>query len=340
MLDWPERFCIDAVLDAERMGATVRNHTTARLLRRDGQGLWRAGLNDAHSSATVAATVVLNMAGIWIDEVNRIQEPNPAPRRLILGTKGAHIVVRLPPEFRSHGVATVNSLGEPHYCLPSQGGCHHIGPTETVYEGDIDDIRVNPKERDFLLAETNAILPGLRLAEADVVYSWAGVRPLTYDPAFPKGSRSREIHDLSSEGLTNVFAMTAGPVMSHRSAGREMTAAVRRIVSPSRPPQHLDYRPRQLPENPNAQPLIAGDESVRLSHLGHVATTEHCRNLADILFERAGLGYRHQLGCEEIRRAAEAVSTHLGWDAAEVDRQVAACLSRIDAVYRVAPAAN
>ncbi len=26
MLDWPERFCIDAVLDAERMGTVVRNH--------------------------------------------------------------------------------------------------------------------------------------------------------------------------------------------------------------------------------------------------------------------------------------------------------------------------
>ena len=338
MMDWPERFCIDAVLDAQRMGATVRNYTTARLVRRDDQGLWRVGLTDADATATatVTANVVLNMAGIWIDTVNRTEEPDAAPGRLILGTKGAHIAVRLPPEYRKHGIATVNSLGEPHYCLPSQGGYHHIGPTETVYEGDIDDIRVDRKELEFLLAEANAILPGLRLAEADVVYSWAGVRPLTYDPAFPKGSRSREIHDLSNEGLPNVLAVTAGPVMSHRSAGREMTAVVKRIIAPSRQPQRPNYKPRQLPEHANAPPLIEGDESVRLSHLGHVATTEHCRDLADILFAHTGLGYRHLLRDAEIRLAAEAVSTHLGWDAAEVDRQVAATRSRIEAVYRTA----
>jgi hypothetical protein len=91
-----------------------------------------------------------------------------------------------------------------------------------------------------------------------------------------------------------------------------------------------------LPEHANAPPLIEGDESVRLSHLGHVATTEHCRDLADILFAHTGLGYRHLLRDAEIRLAAEAVSTHLGWDAAEVDRQVAATRSRIEAVYRTA----
>ena len=95
-----------------------------------------------------------------------------------------------------------------------------------------------------------------------------------------------------------------------------------------------------MPENPNAPPLIEGDQSVWLSHFGHVATTEHGRNLADILFARTGIGYRHQLRDEEIQRAAQAVSIHLGWDAAEVDRQAAATRSRIDTLYRTTPAAN
>ena len=158
MLDWPERFCIDAVLDAERMGAVVRNFTTARLLERDAQGRWQVGLSEGSATATVTAAVVLNMAGIWIDRVN--QSAQPETKRLILGTKGSHIVVKLPAAYRDFGIATVNSIGEGYYCLPSQGGYHHIGPTETVYEGDIDDIRVNRLEIDFLLAETKNILPG------------------------------------------------------------------------------------------------------------------------------------------------------------------------------------
>jgi glycerol-3-phosphate dehydrogenase len=334
ILDWPERFCIDAVLDAERMGAVVRNHTTARLIERDTNGFWHVELSEDDATASVTAPMVLNMAGIWIDQVNQTGAKASPPKRLILGTKGSHIVVQLPPAYRDYGISAVNSHGEPHYCLPSQGGYHHIGPTETIYEGDIDDIRVDQSDVDFLLSETRHALPGLNLTQADIIYSWAGVRPLTFDPAIPKGNRSREIHNLGDQGLPNVLAMTAGPVMSHRSAGREMTEAVKRLVAPSGFPQHPNYQPRLLPDDTNARPLIAGDDSVRLSHLGHVVETEHARYLGDILFARTGLGYRHQLTEAEIRHAAEAVSAHLSWDAAEIDRQVAEVLSRMEIIYQ------
>ena len=54
------------------------------------------------------------------------------------------------------------------------------------------------------------LLPGLHLAAADIRISWAGVRPLTYDPAVPFGNRSRVIHDLAADGLPYAFALTAG----------------------------------------------------------------------------------------------------------------------------------
>lgn len=336
MLDWPERFCIDAVLDAERMGAAVRNYTTARLIERDGSGDWRIGLTSDVDDVVVTAPVVLNMAGIWIDLVNRPVQGDADRKRYILGTKGSHIAVQLPPEYHDYGIAAVNSIGEPHYCLPSQGGYHHIGPTETIYKGDIEDIRVNTSEVDFLIAETRTVLPGLALHASDVVYSWAGVRPLTYDPDIPKGNRSREIHDLADQGMPNVLAMTAGPVMSHRSAGREMTAAVRRIVAPSGAVQTPDYAPRLLPDDANALPVVDGDDSVRLSHLGYVAETEHASSLSDILFARTGLGYRHWLTDGHIQKAAEAVSAHLGWNATEIKRQVEAVKTRRDRLHQPA----
>lgn len=336
MLDWPERFCIDAVLDAERMGAVVRNHTAAQLIDRDADGDWRVGLSGADGDSVVTAPVVLNMAGIWIDEVNRPVLGGSDRKRCILGTKGSHIAVQLPPEYHDYGIAAVNSIGEPHYCLPSQGGYHHIGPTETIYDGNIEDIRVNTEEVDFLLSETRNVLPGLALDKSDVVYSWAGVRPLTYDPDIPKGNRSREIHDLKDHGMPNVLAMTAGPVMSHRSAGRDMTAAVRRLIAPSGAEQNPDYTPRTLPDDSNALPVIDGDDSVRLSHLGHVAETEHASALSDILFSRTGLGYRHRLTDAHIRKAAEAVSAHLGWNDAEVHNQIEAVRTRRDRLHQPA----
>ena len=50
--------------------------------------------------------------------------------------------------------------------------------------------------------------------------------------------------------------MTAGPVMTHRSAGRELTTAISKRLSPSRQPQPIDYTPRQFPENQNSPALL------------------------------------------------------------------------------------
>ena len=248
MSEWPERLCIDAVLDAEDMGAVISNYTRASLVARDDAGIWRVKLSDEFGStdqAIVSAAIVLNMAGIWVDDVNQVRDVNA--KRLILGTKGSHIVVKLPLAFKYFGIATVNSLGEPHYCLPSQGGYHHIGPTETVYDGNVDDIKVDAGDRAFLLGKTNSVLPGLKLKAKDIVYTWAGVRPLGFDAKYPRGKCSVELHDLSSQGLDSVYAMTAGLLMTHRTAGRGIAALIGRKIPPSHQPLDTNFVPRKFP---------------------------------------------------------------------------------------------
>ena len=200
-LDWPERICMDAVLEAERLGVVARNHTLARLISRDASGGWSIGLRDmlaVEPEVCVRAKLVLNMAGIWIDDVNRTA--NPKARRKVLGTKGCHIVVRLPDECRGYGIATLNSRQEPFYCIPWHD-LHYFGPTETVYDGDRDRIQVTEDEIEWIISEANRLLPALKLTRAaDVISTWAGVRPLTYDVTVPAGRRSREIHNLESDG--------------------------------------------------------------------------------------------------------------------------------------------
>jgi len=72
---------------------------------------------------------------------------------------------------------------------------------------------------DWLLGEANHLFPTFNLTAKDVIYTWSGVRPLTWDADLPGGSRSRVLHDLSDDGLQGVFAITGGPLMTHRSAG-------------------------------------------------------------------------------------------------------------------------
>lgn len=313
--NWPERICIDAMLDAESAGAVVLNYTEASL---------GPSIDDGHAitlrtqdGATVSVTGrrVMAMSGIWIDRV--LGSSGRATRRKVLGTKGSHIVIRLPEEYRGQGITTMNSMGEPFYCIPWHD-LHYIGPTETVYEGDLDDIHVTEEDLEFILAETATLFPGLGVTRNDVLRTWAGVRPLTFDPAHPKGNRSRVLHDLGSEGLEGVYAMTAAPVMSHRDSGRKAVEALRASLAPTKEQVALDYRPRLPLENTNSIPICDGADYT-LSDVQNAVRSEHARSLLGVLHRRSGVGLRKDLSNEEIERVAETMGRELGWS--EEDRR-------------------
>ena len=321
--EWPERIVMDTVLDAQRMGAVARNYTPAVGLTRDGDG-WSITLGDGlgeTGEAVVQAKAVLNMAGTWIDKVNRLAKPDAGRR--ITGTKGIHVMVRLPPECRSFGVFALNRVNEPMFVAPWRG-LHYIGPTETVYEGDLDDVRATEDEIAWQLEEANFLLPGANFKRSDVLFTWAGVRPLTYDPEQPLGARARLIHDLADEGMPNMLALTAGPIMTHRSAGQEACSAIAKRVAPSGRPQKISYAAKMFPENQNSPPLTHDHPSVKLADLRYSAEHEQPANLVDLLFQRTGVGWTATMGRDSARQAAETVADVLGWDKDRVDSEVAA----------------
>jgi glycerol-3-phosphate dehydrogenase len=164
--NWPERVCIDAILDAEAAGATALNYTRATL--GDAQdGVRKVTLEGRRGArAQVGARRVMTMAGIWIDRV--LGSGGGQAQRRIFGTKDAHIVIQLPKRYRGQGITTINSVGEPFYCIPWHDQ-HYIGPTETEYDGEPDDIHVDAADMEFLLSETAALFPGLNVTRADVL---------------------------------------------------------------------------------------------------------------------------------------------------------------------------
>jgi glycerol-3-phosphate dehydrogenase len=335
--EWPERIILDEILDAERLGADARNYTAVTGMQRGGDGGWTLTLADAlrsSESATVSAKIVLNMAGIWIDKVNALAVPRA--RRRITGTKGTHIMMRLPLDCANHGLVAINRLNEPFYCVPWRG-LHFFGPTETLYEGDPDQIRPLEEEIEWLIEESNHMLPALGLKREHVLFSWAGVRPLGAHPDFPKGKRSREVHDLAEDGMPGVYAMTAGPIMTHRSAGPELTALVRSKLPPSRPAQAPSYAARLYPDNQNSPPLFDDDPSIKLSDLRAAARQEHPVSLIDLMFRRVGAGWTATMGHDAAERAAQAVAVEMGWDAAHQADEVRAYRAYLEEHFRVRP---
>jgi len=339
--DWPERICMDMVMDTERMGSTVRNYTSVTRLRREGES-WQLELadslaNDPADRAVVRARRVLNMAGIWIDKVNS-RASNGAKRR-IMGTKGVHIMVRMPPECAGHAVHTFNRLNEGYSCIPYRG-MHSIGPTETLFEGDPDDIKPLDDEIDFLIAETNHIFPSMKLTRDNVLFSWAGVRPLGADDAYPKGKRSREIHDLSSDGMPGIYAMTAGPIMTHRSAGRELADLIASQISPTKSKNTPNYNlsAGSTVWKHATSPAKLDDLSEEL--LSTVVENEKVYTLTDAMFRRFGLGWTPRLGYDEAPKMAKLIGELCNWDDAKIQAEANAYRSYLMTDYRMRPDHN
>jgi len=298
--EWPERIALDALSRAEQSGAIIRNYTKAELSSGRNDRCWSVQLTDMleqEPPVTVSTKIVLNMAGIWIDSFN--QSGAPHAKRKIFGTKGAHIVMRLPEEFRGLGIATLNTLKLPFYCIPWRD-LHYFGPTETSYEDDPECIRVTEDELEFLLFEANRLLPSLDLKRSDIIMTWAGVRPLTYDETVPFGNRSRTVHDLSSEGLPDILAMTAGPIMTHRSAGEEMAAHVKQKLAPRNTTQKVEF---SLPN------IVNGFDNMPA-------------HLSDVLLRRTGQGWSGPIARADIESCAQELGTQLNWDQAQIADEI------------------
>ena len=318
--EWPERIVMDTILDVQRLGGIARNHTAVTSLKRDGD-LWRVELEDGFGggAGAVVAKAVLNTTGIWTDRVNRLASESVGRR--IMGTKGIHIMFRLPPECDHTAICTHTTTREPFYVIPWRG-MHYAGPTDVAYDGDIDDIKAEEDEIRFLVDEVNGLIPGRNLKREEVFFTWAGVRPMTYSPDEPMGLRGHRIHDLTAEGMPNVFNMTSSPIQSHRLAGKMLSDAVKGRLAPSGKPQAIDFNAKPYPDAPDSPTLLNHWDGVRIADLRHAAEHEQPATLEDLLFRRVGAGWTETMAREGARVAADAVADILGWDEARIDKEV------------------
>ncbi|MGY2812049.1 FAD-dependent oxidoreductase [Bradyrhizobium sp. USDA 4506] len=323
---WPERICVDAILDAEAAGATVLNYTRVESCAKAQDGNWRIQLE---GNVEIRAPVVLNLAGIWIDDILRTANPRSAKR--VLGTKGAHILVQMPEECRSLGIATINSKGEPFYCLP-WGDHHYFGPTETLYNGDKEHVVVNATEIEFLLAEANRLFPSQALNTSQIVQTWAGVRPLTFDKDLPMGNRHRLLHELSGDGLAGILALTGGPLTSHRSAGRQVREAVDRLTGSISEKRQLVPQERFAVDRHLLQRLLANEPRAH-QQLHQILLKERVRTLSDLFFRRLGVAWFERIEPTDIRKVASAVAGTLNWSESKTQTEIGKFLDELSTLF-------
>ena len=211
--------------DAAERGACVRPRTACTGARRE-EGVWRVDLHEQGCAApeTVTARALVNAAGPWVDTVLQQLRGDTAQRggsnvRLV---KGSHIVV---PRLFDHDDAYLlqNPDGRVVFAIPYEGAYTLIGTTDEPCTGDPGGVAISAAETEYLC---NTVARYFRQAidPADVVWSYAGVRPL-YDDAAADASAVTRDYVLQREGgagepaLVSVFG---GKLTTYRQLAEEV----------------------------------------------------------------------------------------------------------------------
>lgn len=256
---YAERLALENILDAAAAGATVRNYWEVMALDRVGDRIESLTCRDRISQQDVSVKVavdglIVNTAGAWVDEVlgrgQRDGQSAAIGKQPKIGpTKGSHIVVDgfvgAPEEGGFYTEA--KSDGRPFFILPWLGKVL-IGTTDLHYNGSLESIKATDAEIDYLLRETNLIIPSAQLRRSDVRFTYSGVRPLPYAVGKRPSSitRSHLLFDHKSEGASNLRSLIGGKITTYRQVGDEVVQLV------------FARQRRPVPSCPTAQRLLPG----------------------------------------------------------------------------------
>ncbi|SON57363.1 Aerobic glycerol-3-phosphate dehydrogenase [Hartmannibacter diazotrophicus] len=223
------RFVVLNARDAADRGAHIMARHTVVSARRDG-GKWSITLRDETSGAieTVAARLIVNAAGPWVDKVlsSAIGQNDAHNVRLV---QGSHIVVK---KLYDHDRSYIfqNADGRIIFAIPYETDFTLIGTTDRDYEGDLRDVAITEGEIDYLCAAASEyfVKPIVR---DDVVWTYSGVRPL-YDDGASKAQEATRDYVLKVDGsdgapLVNIFG---GKITTYRRLAEAMLDKIAGLI--------------------------------------------------------------------------------------------------------------
>jgi len=211
------RLTLATVKSAHEYGAVVSNYTCAIGLGVKTEPLHEIGFREALTcnKGELRARVVVLAAGPWTEEFLRLRHHSGPTLR---PTKGIHLV------FPKHRLNVRNVVVVPTedkrmiFAVP-QGEFAYVGTTDTEYTGSLDAVLVDAADVHYLLDALNNCFPTLKLSSADIVSSWAGLRPLLKEEGPPsKVSRDYDI-SLYDDGLAII---TGGKLTTHRTMAKSL----------------------------------------------------------------------------------------------------------------------
>jgi len=228
----PERLAIDVLRDGRAAGgdrARAANYTAAAGVR-DG----RVVLRDMVSGRelTFAASVVVNASGPWTDLTNLALGD---PTRYMGGTKGSHIVLDNPELLAATGGRELffeNADGRIVLIYPLKGRVL-VGTTDLEHDMR-DPIVCTEAEVDYFIDLVRQVLPDVVVDRSQIVFRFAGVRPLPGHGDMAPGFVSRDYRIESAPlvgGDATVLSLVGGKWTTFRASAEHLADRVLHLLA-------------------------------------------------------------------------------------------------------------
>jgi len=218
------RLTLETIRAAHRHGAWVANYVQVdTLVKADGRVVGAQAHDTLRGDKIVIhARVVVNATGVWTDTLTQLDDPS-TPKRM-RPTKGIHLIV---PREKLGGDSAVAfpsfSDGRLMFVIP-WGAFSIVGTTDTDFSGDPDRVYADAADVDYTIGAVNHAFPGTPISKADVVSTYAGLRPLVGQAGKSATKTSRE-HEIwtSPSGLVTI---AGGKLTTYRSMAEQLVDIV------------------------------------------------------------------------------------------------------------------
>ncbi len=215
---WVEdsRLVVLNALDAAERGAEILPRMRCSQARRV-DDMWEATLEpvDGGPERKVRARALLNAGGPWVSEVlARVTGSNT--RSSLRLVKGSHIVV---PRLYEGEQAYILQHTDRRvvFVIPYERHFSLIGTTDEPYEGDPGKVAITAEETAYLCGAINRFM-AKEVRPEDVVWSYAGVRPLYDDMSENASAVTRDyVFDLDAgDGKAPLLSIYGGKITTYR----------------------------------------------------------------------------------------------------------------------------
>jgi glycerol-3-phosphate dehydrogenase len=348
-VEFAERLVVENALSAIEHGAQVI--TYARVSEFIVENDRVVGVEFVKDSERRSATapMILNATGPWVDQV--IAGVAPASR-LIGGTKGSHLIVARfagAPETAIYIEAKTDQ--RPFFVIPWNAN-YLIGTTDRRYDDDLDDVRIDDNEVQYLLSETNAVFPSANLQREDILHSYSGVRTLPFIKETQEQSITRRHFIRPHSRFDNLLSLVGGKLTTYRSLAEETTdlifaklgrtsptcqTADVKLGGTSSPGDAASLATRlngiyggratavmELAQNPELAEVFDAETGAIAAEVVYAFEQEFAVTLVDCLMRRTMVGLNSTCGLDAVDKAAAIAKKRLGWTDERVEEEIVA----------------